>query len=313
MGRYADRVEGMVFSYEQSISGTVIRRGKAEVVEDAAADDRVYQPVVAVGEIGPAIIVPLAVRGSAFATILVANARGGQAFDKRELELVEMFAAQAAVTLEYARAQQELRRLMVFEDRERIARDLHDTVIQRVFAIGMSLQAASHLMPPELAARIDDAVDELDTTIKEIRSTIFALETARRGGEGVRADVLGLIGEASRGLGYEPRVIFEGAIDSLLSVEAGEHLLASLREAISNVARHARATRAEISVTTNDGELHLKVSDDGVGTPNESTLRGLGLRNMAERARSLGGSLEISSPARGGTVLDWRVPLDRTG
>lgn len=313
VGRYADRVEGMVFPHDQSISGTVIRSGQAEIIDDAAIDDRFHQPVVSVGDIGPAVVVPLSARGNAFATILVANERGGRHFEDRELKLVETFAAQAALTLEYARAQQELRRLMVFEDRERIARDLHDTVIQRLFATGMSLQAAADLMPDEIAPRIHYAIDELDTTIREIRSTIFALETARRRDMGVRADVLGLVRESSRGLGYEPHVTFDGAIDSLLSEEVGEHLLSTLREALSNVARHARATRADVSISTSGGVLHLRVADDGVGMPQESTLRGLGLRNMAERARGLGGSLEISSPARGGTVMDWRVPLGAAG
>ncbi len=312
-GEHAQRLEGMVFAPEQSISGTVIRSGIAEIIEDASADERVYQPVVALGEIGPAVIVPLSARGHAFGTILVANTRGGFVFSERELRLVETFGAQAAVTLEYARAQQELQRLMVFEDRERIARDLHDTVIQRLFATGMSLQVAIDLVPEQVSGKIRDAIDELDTTIREIRSTIFALETARRRGKGIRSDVLGLVGEAARGLGFEPHVRFDGAIDSSVSVEVGDHLLATLREALSNVARHARATKADVYVTVSDGVVHLQVIDDGIGIPRELSRRGLGLRNMAERAQSLGGSLELSTPRQGGAVLEWHVPIASAG
>lgn len=308
-GEHATRLEGMVFPPDQSISGTVIRSGQAEIIDDASADERVYQPVVALGEIGPAVIVPLSARGHAFGTILVANGRGGLPFSERELRLVETFGAQAAVTLEYARAQHELQRLMVFEDRERIARDLHDTVIQRLFATGMSLQAAMDLVPEEISGRIRHAIDELDTTIREIRSTIFALETARRHGRGLRTDVLDLAGEAGRGLGFEPHVRFDGAIDATVPEDVAEHLVSTLREALSNVARHARATRADVHVTVSDGILRLKVVDDGVGMPPEPARHGLGLRNMAERAQGLGGSLELTSPGRGGTVLDWQVPL----
>jgi len=308
-GEHSEGLEGMVFPPEQSISGTVIRSGRAEVIEDTSTDPRFYQPVVVLSEIGPAVVVPLSSRGHAFGTILVANKRGGPLFSDRELRLVKTFGAQAAVTLEYARAQHELRRLTVFEDRERIARDLHDTVIQRLFATGMSLQAAVDTLPDSVARQIHHAIDELDTTIREIRSTIFALETAHRRGKGIRSDILGLVDEAARGLGYEPRVRFDGAIDSSVTAEIGEHLLSTLREALSNIARHARATRADISLAVNDGVLHLRIVDDGIGIPRELASTGLGLRNMAERSAGLGGTFEISTPSSGGSVLDWRVPI----
>lgn len=309
-GEHAHRLEGMVFPPEQSISGTVIKTGHAEIIDDTSADERFYQPVVSLGEIGPAVIVPLSARGHAFGTILVANRRGRVAFNERDLRLVETFGAQAAITLEYARAQQELRRLMVFEDRERIARDLHDTVIQRLFATGMSLQSVIDHVPEAVSDRIGHAIDELDTTIREIRSTIFALETARRRGKGIRSDVLGLAAESARGLGYEPHVRFDGAIDSTVPEHVAENLLSTLSEALSNVARHAHSTKAEIHVTLSDGILHLQISDDGVGIPPTLSRRGLGLRNMGERAQALGGSLELSTPSQGGSVLDWQVPIN---
>ena len=308
-GEHAGKLEGMVFPPEQSLSGTVIRSGQAEVIEDTSTDERFYQPVVVLSEIGPAVVVPLSARGHAFGTILVANRRGGPAFTDRELRIVKTFGAQAAVTLEYARAQQELRRLMVFEDRERIARDLHDTVIQRLFATGMSLQAAVDMLPDAVSQQIHHAIDELDTTIREIRSTIFALETAHRRGKGIRTDVLSLVDEAARGLGYEPHVRFDGTVDSSVSDEIGEHLLSTLREALSNIARHARATRADVTITVGDGLLRLRIIDDGIGIPRELASAGLGLRNMAERATSLGGTFEVTTPARGGSVLDWQVPI----
>lgn len=310
-GRFAPDVEGMVFPRDPSISGTVIRSGTPEMIEDTALDDRVYQPVVATGNIGPAVIVPLSARSGPFGTILAGRERGARPFTDRELRLVETFAEQAAMTLEFARAQQELRRLLVFEDRERIARDLHDTVIQRLFATGMALQAVVDLVAPEAAERIQHAIDELDTTIREIRSTIFALETVRRQGKSLRAEVLALAVEAARGLGFEPKVRFDGTIDASVPDDVGEQLLSTLREALSNVARHAHASRTDVLVAVDNKGLQLRVSDDGVGMPESLERTGLGLRNMRERAETLGGSFDVSTPLAGGTVVDWRVPLRR--
>lgn len=177
VGHRADRLRGLTFPREHSISGTVIESGRAELLDDAAADARAHQPIIAVGGFGPALFSPLVVRGEAFGTLLVANRRGGWTFGEREFDLVETFAAQASVVLEYQRAQRELERLLALEDRERTGRDLHDTVIQRLFATGLSLRALlEQSKEPEVALRLERVVEQLDATIRDIRGTIFSAE-----------------------------------------------------------------------------------------------------------------------------------------
>ena len=313
-GAHADELQGMVFPRQHSISGTVIDSSEAVILEDASSDGRTYQPIVRLGGIGPAMFLPLAVRRSAFGTLLVCNLSGGDLLTEHELELVGAFADQAAIAVEYARAQQELERLAVIEDRERIARDLHDTVIQRIFATGMLLQSVENFIEaPEVATRVQQAIESLDGTIREIRSAIFALQSPARSGHGLRADVLTLTADATHSLGFEPHVTFDGPLDSAVPEDLADDLLAVLRESLTNVARHAEATRVHVELTTKGGhEVVLKVEDDGLGMrAGDGSHTGKGLRNMADRAEAVGGTFEIE-PGPVGTRLVWRVPLDVT-
>jgi signal transduction histidine kinase len=198
-------------------------------------------------------------------------------------------------------------------DRDRIARDLHDTVIQRLFATGMSLQGTVRLVqtdPPAAEARIEGAVDDLDLTVKHIRTAIFGLERARISEHGLRDRILSLIREAAGPLGFEPQVLLDGPIDTSVSDRVAAELLATLREALSNVARHAHATKVEVEVVLGDDGLCLRVVDDGVGPPGETTPRGKGLDNMAARAVALGGEMEIRPASYRGMALEWRVPKE---
>jgi GAF domain-containing protein len=171
-GLHADELAGTTFPIEGSVSGEVIRTAKTVAVADAAADQRVRQPALRAGGIGPALFAPLAVRG----TVLVANATGGRPFDEGDVQLTETFAEQAAVAVEHARLQQELGRLVVLEDRERIAKELHDGVIQSLFAVGLGLQGSAMLArDPDLQRRIGGAVEELDRVIGDLRNYIFGL------------------------------------------------------------------------------------------------------------------------------------------
>jgi PAS domain S-box-containing protein len=207
---------------------------------------------------------------------------------------------------ELARARADL---ALVDDRERIARDLHDTVIQRLFAVGLSLQGALARAATDPAIeRVHRAIDDIDDTIRDIRSAIFALHSRRPGGASLRDDVIAVVAEATRPLGFEPALSFDGPIDSAASDAMHEHLIATLREALSNVTKHAHATKVGVAVTVRDNDLTLVVVDDGVGagTPDG---RGSGLANMRERAEALGGSCEVSSPSNGGTRLGWRVPI----
>jgi two-component system sensor histidine kinase DevS len=211
-------------------------------------------------------------------------------------------------------ADEELRRvheeLALVDDRERIARDLHDTVIQRLFAVGLSLQGAlTRAASDPVAERIQLAVDEIDVTIRDIRSSIFALHSRRHTGESARDEITAIARDAARVLGFEPSVGFEGPIDTVLTTEIREHMLATLREALSNVTKHAHASHVSIEVVVDGNELFLRVRDDGAGIANIEAEAGNGLPNMRERAASFGGKCEITTPAGGGTQIDWRVSV----
>jgi PAS domain S-box-containing protein len=211
---------------------------------------------------------------------------------------------------ELARARADL---VLVDDRERIARDLHDTVIQRLFAVGLSLQGASSRAGDDPAfERMRQAIDDIDDTIRDIRSAIFALHTRRPGGASLRDAVIAITSEAARPLGFEPAVAFDGPVDSAASDAMQEHMAATLREALSNVAKHAHAASATVEVTVADGYLELVVSDDGVGL-GEPDGSGNGLANMRERAEGLGGQCVARSRDAGGTVLEWRVPVESAG
>lgn len=201
-----------------------------------------------------------------------------------------------------ARAERE-----VLADRERIARDLHDMVVQRVFAAGLALQATAGMVrDPRVAARLHDVIAELDATIRELRVAIFDLHTAPRETASLRARILRLAADAADHLGYAPDVTVDGPIDSTVPERVAAHLLAVLREALANVARHAAATAASVTVTAGE-TLTLEVADNGrgIGRPARSS----GLTNMRERAEALGGSFTVTGRPGGGTRLEWRVPL----
>jgi signal transduction histidine kinase len=256
--------------------------------------------------------VPIRLRDEVFGNLYLTDKRSAEVFTDVDEELVVGLAAAAGVAVENARLHTRIQELALVEDRERIARDLHDTVIQRLFATGMSLQGSVRLVesdPPAATARIEGAVDDLDLTVKHIRTAIFGLEQARISEHGLRDRILSLVHEAAGPLGVEPHVLLDGPLDTGLSDRVGAELLATLREALSNVARHARATKVEVLIVL-EGELCLRVIDDGVGPPAEDAPRGKGLNNMAARAAALGGQMELGAAPSGGTVLEWRVPKE---
>lgn len=197
----------------------------------------------------------------------------------------------------------------MLEERDRIARDLHDLAIQRLFATGMTLQSAARLVEHDGAAeRVGRAVDDLDETIKIIRSTIFGLRAKdREAGPGLRARAARAVGEAGAALGHPPRLSMEGLLDTDVSTQVADHTMAALTELLSNAARHAHATRVGVSLKATGEEIVLTVTDNGRGIPAQG--RRSGLLNLDERARSLGGTFSVEGPAEGGSVLVWRSPL----
>jgi signal transduction histidine kinase len=249
-----------------------------------------------------------------FGNLYLADKTTAEVFTDVDEELVVGLAAAAGVAIENARLHARVQELALLEDRDRIARDLHDSIVQRVFATGLSLQGAARMIhgdPDAAVRRVTAAVDELDLTVQHIRSAIFGLESApRRAAGGLRQRVLDLAAEAAGMLGFEPAVLFEGDVDAAARELVAADLLAVLREALSNVARHARAGRVDVVVAVEAGEgdeLVLRVIDDGVGPPAGSS-RGHGLDNMAARADKRGGSFAIGPGVTRGTELTWRVP-----
>ena len=307
-------VRGLVLPVGQSLSGQVLASGESVISADFAADERAAAAArAAMSHIGPAVVFPLGARSGRRGVLTIGRRHGRAPFPAVEASFAASFAAQAGVALELAASRAEAERLSVYQDRDRIARDLHDLVIQRLYATGMSLQATTPMISrPEVADRVTRAVDAMDQTIKEIRSAIFALQA--RDAEAKRdlsADIVGLVEEMTAMLGFAPSLRLGPGLRAFSSEELTEQALIAAREALSNMARHAGATRADVTVDVDsDGFLTLTVTDNGTGIPPGS--RRSGLRNLAGRAAELGGELLLSpaEPAapRPGTRLEWRVP-----
>lgn len=259
-------------------------------------------------DMGPSISFPVRSPEKVLGALTLIRVEGSSGFSSAEREFAFGFATQAAVTLMLAEARNERERLLVFEDRDRIARDLHDLIIQRLFATGMSLQGAirSPEITPALSERISRAVDDLDVVVKEIRQTIFALGDQ---GAGLRSRIMTETKNFSTSTGATPTVKFAGPVDSMISAERADHVVAVCRELLSNASRYSHAHHIEVSISVDD-DLIVSVSDDGVGIPTDVRhgARKSGLHNLAHRAETLGGTCEIIDRNQGTTVL-WRVPL----
>jgi two-component system, NarL family, sensor histidine kinase DevS len=239
-------------------------------------------------------------------SLYMCDKQNAEEFTEDDERLAVALAATSGVAIDNTRLQARLENMAVLEDRERIARELHDNVIQRLFAAGMTLQTTLPLSTrDEVTNRITRAVDEIDDTIRDIRRTIFALEAQSR--RGVRVDIFAHADAARETLGFTPELRLEGPIDSVVPDATTEHLLATLREALSNVAQHASASKVDVVVECGDDVL-LRVVDDGVGLPDRVD-QGSGLRNMQRRALELGGSFSVRPGDRAGAVVEWRVPL----
>jgi signal transduction histidine kinase len=256
--------------------------------------------------------VPIRLRDEVFGNLYLTEKTTGPAFTETDESLVVALAAGAAVAIENARLHARVGELNLLEDRERIARDLHDTVIQRLFATGLSLQGAMRIsQEPDVKHRVEQAVDDLDLTIRHIRTAIFGLETSRmaRVGASLRARALALAAELTETLGFEPRVVFAGPVDTEASGALAEDVLASLREMLTNVARHSGATRAAVELAAEGGNLTVRVVDDGSGPPAVGGPRGSGLANLAARAERWGGRFSLEAASEGGTAATWFVLL----
>ncbi|HKB29280.1 MAG TPA: GAF domain-containing protein [Streptosporangiaceae bacterium] len=318
IGAHAEGARGLVLAAGDSLSGQVFATGEPVMVADFSHDERTLAIARDALRLGPAVLVPLGTPGNVRGVLTAGRAPGRQPFAVAAAEMIATFAAQAAVAVELAEHRRESERLSVFEDRDRIARDLHDLVIQRLYATGMSLEGATPLITrPEVATRVRTAVDAMDETIKDIRATIFALQ-ARSADKppGTRARILAVADEMAGPLGFAPSLRLSGPLDSLISGQLAEQLLTALREALSNAARHARASRVDVTIeagSDNGGGgkyAVLRVRDDGIGI--NDVVQRSGLRNLSERAKRFGGTMRVTAHPDGGTDLEWKALLPRT-
>ncbi|MEV6246772.1 GAF domain-containing protein [Streptomyces sp. NPDC051742] len=281
-------------------------------VADVASDERVTVQPERWEHFGPAVAVTVGTKERLNGVLILARRSGRSPFVGAEIAALPGFAGQAALALELADRRRDAEQVVLLEDRDRIARDLHDLAIQRLFATGMTLQSARRFVEhPEAVDRLARAIDDLDATIKIIRSTIFGLRDHDPFGTApkLRSRIVKVVESAASTLGYAPALRMEGLLDTDVPSEVADEVIAVIGEALTNVARHARARGAEVAVLADDGVLTVTVSDNGVGIP-EGRPRS-GLRNLSERAHRLGGSLSAFARAepRNGTVLEWRVPL----
>jgi signal transduction histidine kinase len=255
---------------------------------------------------------PIKVRDEVYGNLYLTEKEGSAEFTEDDVAVTGALALAAGIAIENARLHERVRRSAVFEDRDRMARDLHDTVIQRLFGLGLTLQGIAARLPASASRQLEDLVSELDGVIAQVRSTIYELGMGDRS-RGVRDDILALVSELPEVAGFEANVTFDGPLDTLVTPQLREHLLAIVREALTNVAKHAHATQASVHVDVDEATCRLVISDNGMGmgAPSSAAGGGLGLPNLRRRAEKLGGTFVVGDAPAGGTVLTWQVPLGR--
>lgn len=311
IGQGAETYDGQRLPVDGSFAGAAFSSGDMQLTADVTEDTRPIAGSLDRLGIGPLVAVPLGASGGVRGVLVIGRRRGGPVFDPAETGALLAFAAQAAVAMELADRRRDAEQLALYEDRDRIARDLHDLAIQRLFATGMTLQSVVRFVrQPEGSERLLRAVDDLDETIKIIRTTIFGLRSHGDGpaAKGLRMRVLRAVEEAAPALGRTPTLRAEGLVDTIVPQEVADHAVAVLNEGLANVVRHAGTAAVEVVLVATGDALTLTVTDDGRGMPEDEGRRS-GLRNIAERAERLGGELRMSVPEGGGTRLVWRVPL----
>lgn len=309
-GRRAEKTIGAVVPSDSATAGAM--HDRVAILFDSLVDTADMDgPLKDVG-LGPLAVVPLSARNEVVGGLAVGNLPGGRLFAEHDVQMVGDFAAQAALVLVVAAAQATAKQLELSEERARIARDLHDHAIQGIFAVGLGLNGLAVRVGTEDRARLVELVDQLDESIRAIRRSIFALQLPAHGGDlpSIRSRLTRVIAEATGALGFQPVVHSDGPVDSIIPDDVGEDLMAVVREALSNVARHASASKVEVLVRAGS-ELTLQVRDNGhgIGTPTRAS----GLANMRQRALNHGGRCEVSDRPEGGTSVLWVVPLTLAG
>lgn len=303
----ADHLIGYRFPKQGSLSWQVMQEGRGQIL-DTVAQRPSFQRVASIAAITQVMAVPLQGGRGPRGVVMISRLSNQVPFTQASLDMAEAFAVQAATVLGLADSRADQQRLVVLEDRDRIARDLHDHVIQRLFAAGMNLESMAGLITNyEVRARLVRTVDDLDETIRQIRSSIFALQDSRADPTSIRSTVLKVVDQVTPLLGFSPKTRLNGPLDTTADEEINADVEAVLRESLTNVAKHAQATAVEVSVTAESEQLRVVISDDGVGLHDPD--RNSGLHNLQERAERRGGSLTLASQPGGGLWLEWSVPL----
>ena len=302
-GAGSDQLRDRVYPAAGTLSARALATRRAVSIDGESRSTRLDWQA----EVGPALAIPLYAGEEPLGVLSLSRPAGGPAFTEADVEMAFSFAAQASIALEVVRAREDRQRLYTARDRARIARDLHDHVIQRLFGAGLALQAVSATLDAESSAAIEAQIDAIDSAIQDIRTVIFALSSAeRRGMKRVRDRLLDVVAEVAGTWASQPRISFAGPLDSLISVGLADDLVAVLRELLTNVVKHAGAQSVEIEVGIVDDRVALVVADDGQGIPESAVRRGLA--NVVERASLRTGRCLIDSRAGAGTRIEWSVP-----
>jgi signal transduction histidine kinase len=307
-GEHSEELVGRRFPLAETLAGRVIEENTPLLRLSASDEDGGRSHLSAVVDTGPIMVLPLRGTGTPRGALSIVRRRGRQAFSPSDLAMAAGFASHASVALELADSRASEQKLVLLEDRDRIAMDLHDHVIQELFAIGLSLEGvAAQLGDRErLAGRVRQSVEDIDRTIRRIRTSIFELRgNVITTSGGLRQRILEVASELTTPLGFAPHVAFAGLVDLSLDEELMGDVVAVVRETLTNVAKHARASSVVVDVALGADELTVTVSDDGVGAAGAT--RSSGTANLRARAERRGGSFDLAAGPSGGTVVKWKV------
>jgi signal transduction histidine kinase len=316
-GDGAELLTGMTYPIENSLVGLAFENGQPVLLGDVTADPNHYVHLSRAAVVGPVMVLPLIGTSRMRGALMVGRVKGRPRFDEADLDMATTFANHAALALELADARAGKEKMALLEDRDRIARDLHDHVIQRLYGGGLTLQSVASMIPDQMQVdRITRVIRDIDQTIQQIRTSIFQLRGSIGPETGaVRNRLLEVVGQAATSLGFDPGLRFTGPIDQVISDGVADDIVAVVREALSNAARHAQADKVAVTMAATKTSVTIDIADDGVGLPD--TDRRSGLANLTRRAESYGGTLVVRSPDDSfgtaaksrGTRLTWSIPL----
>jgi signal transduction histidine kinase len=302
-GENADRLESVKLPIEGTVAGQAIRSGEPVLVSEVSVPRALQEQL----DLGSAMVIPFPTADGRGGALSINRKRGRPSYDERDLEMGTSFAGHVGVALERRESRSAFRKMALLEDRSRIARDLHDHVIQRLFAAGLGLQATATSVEPAAASRITTSIAEIDGAIAQIRQSIFALDQVPdTTAESFRSRVLEILDRVADQLPNRPRVTFHGPVDLMISGDVIDDVVAVVTEGLANVVRHAEAEHADVEIAVGSGEITVRVDDDGHG-PGESP-RLSGLKNLRDRAAARGGTFDVSPRKPSGTRLEWTIP-----